>query len=378
MRDDHNCIEVYTEGKKAFDEIIRCIDAAENSICINMFIWRDDEIGRTVAEHILAAADRGVSVEIIKDKYGAVLEYAEESQRSLLHESISVADKASVLFLELLYNPELLGKEKYSEESELGSRIKAHKNIMIRCDERRYDHSKYYIFDDQTMILGGMNIEDKEVTRDRKGRQYKDYMIKLSGKDYVDAFRKKTIGSTGELHDSFVINQFSPYKLQEEKQNYLSIIKNAEQYLYIVMAYFSPIGEFMRDVIDAAKRGVKINIIIPETANFMDDLNKGTIKKLFKAAQNAGTSVNFFLAPYMVHAKLIMSEKTINLGSCNITRKSFKGLGELNFELDNNSGDAALCLKSSVEELISLSHMVDDKEKLTNRQLIYAIERSFM
>ena len=48
---------------------------------------------------------------------------------------------------------------------------------IIKKDTFKADHSKYYIIDD-TLILGGINIEDKENGSDRQGREYQDYMIK--------------------------------------------------------------------------------------------------------------------------------------------------------------------------------------------------------
>ena len=45
------------DGAAAFDEILRCIDAAHSSILINMFIWRDNAIGNHLAHAVLRAAD---------------------------------------------------------------------------------------------------------------------------------------------------------------------------------------------------------------------------------------------------------------------------------------------------------------------------------
>ena len=72
-------------GKNAFPEIIRCIENAQISIEINMFIWRDDEIGNRMANAVLSAADRGVKVCISVDRYGVVLEKSEESKKSFFH-----------------------------------------------------------------------------------------------------------------------------------------------------------------------------------------------------------------------------------------------------------------------------------------------------
>ena len=37
------------DGKNAFPEILSCIESAQKSLVINMFIWRDDAIGNRLA-----------------------------------------------------------------------------------------------------------------------------------------------------------------------------------------------------------------------------------------------------------------------------------------------------------------------------------------
>ena len=78
-------MQLLIDGAAAFPEILRCIEAARRSIRINMFIWRDDVIGNRVAQAVLDAANRGVAVEISVDRYGVVLEKAEECKRSFFH-----------------------------------------------------------------------------------------------------------------------------------------------------------------------------------------------------------------------------------------------------------------------------------------------------
>ena len=70
--------KLLTDGKAAFNEILRCSAAARYCIEVNVFIWRDDAIGNTLARALLDAADRGVQVRISKDRFGGVFERAEE------------------------------------------------------------------------------------------------------------------------------------------------------------------------------------------------------------------------------------------------------------------------------------------------------------
>ena len=57
-------------GHNAFNEIILDIDQAQRSILIQMFIWRDDNIGNRLLSHVQKALDRGVKVTIQKDAFG--------------------------------------------------------------------------------------------------------------------------------------------------------------------------------------------------------------------------------------------------------------------------------------------------------------------
>ena len=44
----YNDFKLLVDGENAFNEILSCIDNAKHVIKINMFIWRDDEIGNEI------------------------------------------------------------------------------------------------------------------------------------------------------------------------------------------------------------------------------------------------------------------------------------------------------------------------------------------
>ena len=81
------------DGKQAFPEIINTINQAKDLIKINMFIWRDDKIGNEIANALLNAANRGVQVEISKDRYGLILEKCEECKKSFFPQKSNINRK---------------------------------------------------------------------------------------------------------------------------------------------------------------------------------------------------------------------------------------------------------------------------------------------
>lgn len=351
-------MKLLTDGKMAFPEIIDLITGSKNSIYINMFIWRNDDIGRRLAKEILDAADRGVEVTISKDRYGAVLEYCEECRSSFFHREPTGSELFNSYVLEWFYHLGMTGpKNVPASNDELYSAFINHPRIKTEDRKNKYDHSKYYIFDNKTVVLGGINIEDKELTVDWRGQSYHDYMVKITEPELVSGFIRKT-QETSEMdvsvgpNTTFNINRKEPVRHFEMRDSYLKIINESEKSLLMLMAYISTLPDFMKALLDASERGVDISIVIPRAANFQDDLNKKCISRLIR---ESGGKIKAYLYPNMLHAKLVMSEKTISVGSCNITKKAFKTLDELNIVADNDDSDFAASVKKSVKDSIEES-----------------------
>ena len=183
----------------AFDEILRCVDAAQSSIMINMFIWRNDTIGNRLAHAVLQAADRGVDITISVDRVGMILECCEESEQSFFHKNPRVFEIAKIYLLRWCYPSNHSSKKTIHNNSAILEQLLTHPNVVIDRDRQKNDHSKYYIFDNRILIFGGINVEDKECGKDCAGRVYQDYMLKLDGEVYYfpgeSEIKKKEMGT---------------------------------------------------------------------------------------------------------------------------------------------------------------------------------------
>ena len=357
--------ELIIDGKNAFPVLFEEIAKAQKSILIRMFIWRNDEIGKEMAKRILDAADRGVRVTIVKDRYGFTCEYMEEDLTSMFHPHLSWKEMIRVKSLELMYHPENIGKERFHQENSLRVRILTHPNIDVKSDALLYDHTKLYLFDERVMIFGGVNIEDKENGTDREGRAYHDFMIRLEGEAYVQLYHRRIKGDLSEESEMFSVNSREGIAVYEMEGRFLELIRGAEKELTILMAYFSPVKEIMDALKDALKRGVSLRIMIPEHANVADDINRKTMSLLFQYAKEQGCDLSIYLHPGMPHTKLLMSEKKITIGSCNITRNAFHELCELNYFTDNDDTPFAGAVRTCVEERLGECVKVRDIKELS-------------
>ncbi len=364
-------------GRNAFPEIINQIRLATKEIMIHMFIWREDWIGLEIAKELLEAADRGILITIEKDRYGLILEYAEESQRSFCHRP-ALPDRVQINILRLIYNRDLYGKRLQTGRSTLYRKLKEHPNVIMRDSIRTIDHSKFYIFDRRTMILGGINIEDKEYFRDSRGRVYYDYMVKISDPEIISQFLHKR--EFPQMKDNmFLINTNEPVRCFELKKSFLELIDAAESELTILMAYFAPEKEIISAIYRALERGVHVKILIPRNANFNNDTNRLTVSKLFRSRHTQGIGkLSVYMTNYMLHAKLLMNEKRIITGSCNINQKSFTRLGELCVAVNNDDSPFAHQVRTSIEYLFRNSSCINDRDDIRFNHFMAVLETTVM
>src|SRR5207248_2933779 len=140
------------------------------------FEWRDDETGAMMARALLAAADRGVQVTVLKDLVGATYEYYEGSRQSFFHKSIDWRTRLEALGLMTAYGalPWLSARS-----NALAETLLAHPNIRVEHDRRRFDHAKVYLIDDDILFVGGIGLGDASRLASL------DFMVEIAGTGLV-------------------------------------------------------------------------------------------------------------------------------------------------------------------------------------------------
>ncbi len=340
-------IELLIDGKEAFPRIIQRIRSAKRSIYINMFIWRDDEIGNKIAKELLDAANRSVKIFISKDAFGAISEKAEENKQSFFHKEKRLSLWALQKWIDFFYYTPGEAKTSKQMPNVLADLVVNNKNVMVEKTNVKRDHSKYYIFDDEILILGGMNIDNREADRDVDGTPWNSYMCEIKGKKVVDRFKARISGEADfdpDLVFDFVVNTKKCQRL-EIKSKLIELLSMAKNKVYIEMAYFGD-KEITAKIIETAKRGVKITIVLPKKANLFADLNLKIMKEILCKAQN---NVTVYLCKNMIHSKTVnIDERFTLLGSANF---NFSGRNEFD-EVDVFAdGQNLSCKKKLIQNI---------------------------
>ncbi len=334
-------LELLVDGESAFGKVLSAIDAARNSIYIQTYIWKDDQIGRHMVKKLKAAADRGVVVTIRKDALGTVFELGD-----------MLNGKPSPVFT--------------------SAGLKGYKNIDVDTDVfADTDHSKYFIVDRQVAIFGGMNIADEYHNK------WHDYMAAIRSRRWTGAFEQKAIRSVAWPEPSPFIVTVNDRNATEIRTALIQIIDHAAEHIIIEHAYFSD-DRVIAAVRRAAIRGVRVDVILPQQPDTHVYANQVTINRLLEASSQNPPRI--FLFPRMSHAKVFLTDGVIaSVGSANLTPRSMFTSKELTVFVHGTKDDPFIsALRSQLAADISKCERVLAPFKLSFSERIMAVAGKYI
>jgi len=211
------------------------------------------------------------------------------------------------------------------------------------------DHTKLFVFDRETALLGGMNI----------GREYfsewRDLMVRIDGPvvgtlghQFEKTWRKA--GPAGDFsalrpkflkHDPLAAVDDIPIRVLRTDaargehrilDAILLAVRAARSRIWIEMPYFSH-DEIAQAVASAARRGVDVRVIIPSRGDstIMDVGNLATARGLI------GAGVQVYQYPRMTHLKAVVCDNWATIGSANLDVLSMRLNRELNIAFSDGS-----------------------------------------
>ena len=307
-----------------FEAALQGIREAKTSIEIHMYVWRNDAIGNEMGRAVLDAAERGVKIKIIKDIGAFMFERIEMNRKSFFNKPIS---KRQALIYKLITPtfPDTFCEDDYTDE--LGWEIVNHPQVTMEWVN--HTHTKYYLFDDEVMLTGSINIEDRH-------RGYFDYMIRIEGREAVARLRQRqtlSVPYDPENSVDFLLNVIEGKKHTFEiKEEYLKLIGAARKSIVIEMAYIGD-PDISDQIVEASKRGVEVTMLFSREANIGNDINYKAMHQLCTRAP-----IQAYLTPKMIHSKfMLVDDEIVMMGSANFSIFSMQKAEELNVIIRNQS-----------------------------------------
>jgi cardiolipin synthase len=320
----HNEVKWLLGGKDYFNHLCQCIDQAQKEIILQVYIFEADQTGLLIIEHLKQAAARGVKIKIWADAYG----------------SSALLNKKEKLFQHTDIEINFFSPLRFFTKREIGIRL----------------HHKIILFDERIALVSGINISNHYSGFSHE-KAWLDFGIQIEGEAVKDLLKicdetaklnpKKRllgVGSTiGNIKLRVLQNNWPKLRFGISKQ-YRVAIRECKEELIIMNSYFIPSLALKRLLKKAAKRGVKVHLILGGLSDV--NLVKNATHYFYADLLKAGISIYEYYGS-ILHAKIAFAdEHWMCVGSYNLNYLSDFGSLECNVEIK----DAAF-QKTTVQQI---------------------------
>jgi cardiolipin synthase len=311
----HNSFEFISESVTAYSTLINEIKNAKKSISFSTYILKKDKITKTIIDALIERESNGVHVRLLLDSLGSYkLYFFQDPLQKLRKAGCEVH-----FFMPLL-------------------RLPYQNQINLR------NHRKIYLFDETTLITGGMNLSKKYMGPEKKDEQYEDILFKTQGDatyQYAQIFEADWAYASGSsvrqaalplqkvYGDAYIQVVPSGPDIEGDAlfEALISAIHSAKERIWIVTPYFLPDETLMHALKIAKHKGVDIKLITPKQSDhYVADLSRSSYMRVL---QEEGIDLVLYNGN-ILHAKAILFDKdAVMIGSVNIDNRSLL----LNYEV---------------------------------------------
>lgn len=296
-------------GREAYPAMLAAINAARRSARLEMYAYSSSPPGRQFRDALLRAASRGVRVQVLLDALGCF------GLSSSFWKPLTEAGGKFRWF-----NPLKIGRLAYR------------------------DHRKLLVCDEETAFVGGFNIAP-EYAGDGVTSGWRDLGVEIHGPlarelaESFDAsfdrasfehkalqrFRKTTSRTTvsGESWRLLLSGPGRGYNFL--KRTLATDLANAHT-VQMICAYFLPTWRLRRELGRVTRRGGRVQLILAGKTDVR--LSQLASHRLYRLLLKQGVEIHEY-QPQVLHAKLIIVDEQVYVGSSNLDARSLN----INYEL---------------------------------------------
>lgn len=243
---DGNQVELLINGEQYYPRVFAAMAQAREEILLETFIVYDDKVGQALRQVLIDAARRGVRVEVAVDGYGTA---------DLSDAFMWPMTEAGVHVHSFDPQPRLAG---------------------MRTNLFRRLHRKIVVIDGQQAFIGGINYSADHLG-DYGPQAKQDYAVHVTGPVVAQVHASSCQLLAGVLATPSAVQPTTAQagaaaaRLVERDNGrhrtdietcYLDAFRQARQRIVVANAYFFPGYRLLRELRNAARRGVEVTLIL--------------------------------------------------------------------------------------------------------------------
>ncbi|MFP5519543.1 MAG: phospholipase D-like domain-containing protein [Bdellovibrionia bacterium] len=318
-------VEFYSTGDQYFSAVLDEIRKAQVTVRLETYIFSLDPMTEEILSALEEAQRRGVWIQILVDGFG------------------------SFSHLETLRNRCQKSQFQFKVFHPLPSRLKIVQKFLRIFTTRyafvfkkinRRNHRKQILIDDRIAFVGSLNLTEVHSHRHFGKTAWKDFGVRLEGPPLFllerafrnawniaesDTFLKKLLrlqfDKTYDPRQALVRLNTSRRMRSRLKKDLVRRIEATTQKIWISTAYFLPRPRLLKAILNASKRGVEVQLLLPGISDA--PVVKWASYQVLKKLLVNGVKI-FEYQPAVLHSKyLVLDNHFATLGSTNFNHRSF-------------------------------------------------------
>lgn len=296
-----NRFALLVDAAEFFPAMLDAIDQARHFILLEQYLVSSGDMLDTLIDHLHKARQRGVSMLVLLDDYGS-REVSRQDYERLL------AMGARVIF----YNP-------------------FDWRALYRSLQR--DHRKLLVVDNAIAFVGGAGLTDDYLDLQQRAQPWHDIMLQIQGEavhDWCDSFLtiwRKIAGQDTQLPSATnqpVGDQAGRLYLASGPahnnilRSVIARIKKTGTQIWIATPYFVTSRKFRRALRRAAQHGVDVRLLLPGPITDHPWISHAS-RRYYRRLLRDGVRI-FEYQPRFIHAKMVLCDDWISIGSSNLDR----------------------------------------------------------
>lgn len=315
-----NRFELLIDGDETFGRVFEVIQSAKKYLCVSFFIVKNDVLGIRFQQALIERARAGVKVFFLFDEFGSY-----KLPRRYLRELMEA------------------GVECHS--------FGVNRFWWSRLQLNFRNHRKIVVADGEVALIGGLNVGDEYLGRDKRFGGWRDTHLEMRGpvvqavqlvflEDWFWAANTMPeLEWETRLESADQIAAVIPTGPADPADSWQLVVAEAantsRQRLWIASPYFVPDEGVLTALQAAAIRGVDVRILIPERPDHL--LVWLSAFSYFAQSIPYGVRIFRYQRGFLHQKVMLIDHRLAAVGSANLDNRSFR----LNFEITGFSTDAA-------------------------------------
>lgn len=324
-----NHFECLVDSTVFFPRMLDAIGSAQQYILLEMYLVASGRVADRFIHALLSAAERGIQVYLLLDDFGSH-QLNKHDREQLAQPNIHI----------VFYNPLTSHSTLYNLYRIFWQHI--HHSLYR-------NHRKLLLVDGQIAYAGGTGITDEVDSPQAPEKRWRETMVEISGpvlEDWQQLFTEswnkyaekvlELPATTSHLIEPGQAGRVTVNEARRRmgiQRTLLKHLMGARQRVWFATAYFIPSWSIRRKLKHAARNGVDVRLLLPGPITDHPGARYAS-RRYYGRLLKSGIRI-YEYTPRFFHAKTVLCDDWVSIGSCNYDRWNLQWNLEANQGIDD-------------------------------------------